>query len=137
MKVAWDDSLSTGIDEIDDQHKRIFDTFNTFSSACTEGLAPDKVNELFWFLGSYVAIHFVDEERLMMNAGFPDYERHHEQHSAFATEIDALMGRFLDEGPSHELVSTVGTVVRDWLLDHISLMDRGIGMYLRETGKMC
>jgi len=132
MKIAWDDSLAIGVAEIDDQHRRIFDNFNAFSVACTEGHGAEKLNELFWFLGSYIAIHFAEEERLMQKVGFPDYPNHHKLHSAFTSQVDVLMERFIESGPSHEIAGTVGETIKNWLIEHISLTDCSIGRFIRE-----
>ncbi len=135
MKVAWDESLAVGVAEIDDQHKRIFDNFNAFSVACREGHGAEKLNDLFWFLGSYVATHFANEERLMQRVGFPDYPGHYEQHTEFIGKVDALMKRFAKEGPTLDLVLTVNEVVKSWLIEHISEMDRTIGHFVKEQEK--
>ncbi|HLO24563.1 MAG TPA: hemerythrin family protein [Geobacteraceae bacterium] len=135
MQVAWDESLSVGVVEIDDQHKQIFDNFNAFSIACREGHGAEKLNDLFWFLSSYVATHFANEERLMQRVGFPDYPSHYELHTTFISKVDELMGRFSTEGPSQDLVATVNEAIKDWLLEHISVMDRTIGQFVKEQGK--
>ncbi len=90
------------------------------------------MNELFWFLGSYVATHFAEEERLMLRVGFADTRNHRELHTAFAQEVDALMERFSKEGPSQDLVSTVSAFIKNWLIEHISEMDRAIGLFMKE-----
>jgi len=136
MKIEWDEALSVGVAEIDDQHKRIFDKFNAFLAACKDGKGAAKLNELFWFLGSYVATHFAEEERLMLRVGFADTRNHRELHTAFAQEVDALMERFSKEGPSQDLVSTVSAFIKNWLIEHISEMDRAIGLFMEEHKNM-
>ncbi len=131
MNVVWDESLSVGVSEIDDQHKRIFDNFNAFMAACAEGHGAEKLKDLFWFLGSYVATHFANEERLMLQVGFPGYSHHYELHTAFIGKVDGLMRRFTAEGPSQDLLDSVNAVIMKWLLEHISVMDRTIGEYVR------
>jgi len=135
MGIVWNDSLSIGVEEIDDQHKKIFDTFNRFLTACRGGHGTEKLNDLLWFLSSYVATHFANEERLMQQVGFPGFDDHHRLHTDFVVEIDKLMGRFVREGPTEELVATVNTFISNWLTDHISVMDWNIGHYLREREK--
>ncbi len=136
MKAEWDESLSVGVAEIDDQHKRIFENFNAFSKACSNGNGAEKLNELFWFLGSYVATHFASEERLMQMIGFADYPKHHELHTTFISYVDALMARFSKEGPSEDLIATVNALMKDWLVEHISVMDRSIGQFVRRRNAM-
>ena len=132
MKAVWDESLSVGVAEIDDQHKQIFKNYNEFSVACRDGHGADKLNDLLWFLSSYVATHFAHEERLMQRINYPGYANHCLMHTEFIGEIDKLMHRFSKEGPSEELVSTVNKIVKNWLMNHIDLMDRSIGKFVRQ-----
>jgi hemerythrin len=135
MGIVWNDLLSIGVEEIDDQHKRIFDTFNVFMAACRAGHGTEKLNDLLWFLSSYVATHFANEERLMQKIGFPGYQEHHQRHTDFVAEIDKLMGRFVQEGPTEELVALVKKFISIWLTDHISVMDWNIGQYIKGQEK--
>ena len=136
MKIEWDETLSVGVAEIDDQHKLIFDKYNAFSAACKDERGAEKLNELLWFLGSYVATHFAEEERLMLRIGFADYTKHHEMHTAFAQEFNAFMENFSKEGPSPELVSTVRSFIKNWLVEHIAVMARAIGMHIKAHENM-
>ncbi len=131
MNVVWDESLSVGVSEIDDQHKRIFDNFNAFMAACAEGHGAEKLKDLFWFLGSYVATHFANEERLMQRIGFPGYAQHYDMHTAFIGRVDDLMKRFTTEGASQDLLESVNGVIKKWLLEHISVTDRTIGQFVK------
>jgi hemerythrin len=38
--IIWDDSMTTGLPEIDAQHKEIIEKFNEFSEAVASGMSP-------------------------------------------------------------------------------------------------
>lgn len=132
MKIEWHEYLSVGVAEIDQQHRLLFDKFNTFFAACEEGRGEEEVARLFWFLNAYIATHFADEERLQQEIGFPGYQKHREQHLALTREVAALKERLASEGPSRSLVSSVGLLMTGWLIEHISVMDRAIGRFVKE-----
>ena len=132
MKVEWREHLSVGMAEIDDQHKLLFDKFNAFLAACDNGSSAEEVIRLFTFLGTYVVTHFADEERLMQQVGFPDFDKHRELHQEFTGQVDALRERLKSEGPSQRRVSSASLTMTGWLIEHISGKDRAIGRFVKE-----
>jgi len=133
MKVEWHEYLSVGVEEIDSQHRHLFDKFNAMLASCERGDSADEINRLFAFLGAYVITHFSDEERLMQRLGFPDYPRHRDLHQAFTLQVAALKDRLINEGPTPSLVATLCLTINGWLIEHISGIDRAIGKFVKET----
>lgn len=132
MKVHWREHLSVGVEEIDSQHRQLFDRFNAFFEACEQEKGGELATRLFDFLDEYFATHFADEERFQRAVGYPDYERHREQHLLFVREIAALKARLKSEGPTKTVVATVNRVMIGWLIEHISGMDRALGRFAKE-----
>jgi hemerythrin len=133
--VEWQDSLSIGVLEVDIQHKLLFDKFNAFLFACenqTESEA-DGIFRLFWFLEAYAITHFNEEEKLMQRVAYPDYLKHREKHLAFAAEVAKLKEQ-LREGATPTLINTMTMFITNWLVEHISTMDRAIGRFVNASG---
>ena len=135
MKIEWQEYLSIGMTEIDNQHKMLFNKFNALLAAYEKGCSADEVNRLFAFLGTYVITHFSDEERLMQRLSFPDYPEHLEMHREFIRQVAALKERLGSEGPTRELVASIGLTINGRLIEHISGMDRAIGRFMKERGE--
>jgi hemerythrin len=131
--AEWQESLSIGVLEIDAQHKLLFEKFNAFLEACHAEAEGDTVHRLFWFLEAYVVTHFNDEEKLMQRLAYPDYLPHRQQHLAFTSEIGRIKEALRAEGPSQNLVSGITKLVSNWLINHISGMDRAIGRFINES----
>ena len=132
MKIEWNDYLSIGVAEIDDQHRQLFDKFNAFLAACDADRGGEEVSRLFWFLDAYIVTHFADEENLQKRIGFPDLPKHREQHQEFVRKLAELKGRLQAEGPSRSLVSSATLTMTGWLIEHINRMDRAIGLFIKE-----
>lgn len=126
MRIEWQEYLSTGILEIDIQHKLLFEKYNAFLEGCEEERGSEEVMKLFWFLEAYAVTHFNDEERVMQSLGHPDTLQHKEQHKAFIQKVAEVRDRLKTEGPTPHLVLTVTRFVSSWLVNHISTMDRAI-----------
>lgn len=133
MKVEWQDYLSVGVEEIDHQHKHLIDKYNAFFTAYSEGRADKEVIRLLGFLEEYVATHFADEESLQQRIGFPDYERHRKQHQELCRKVAELRERLKGEAPDPNLITSTGLLLTGWLIEHISVMDRAIGRFMKET----
>jgi hemerythrin len=133
MKVVWQDYLSVGVEEIDRQHKLLIDKYNAFFSAYTEGRADEEVIRLLGFLEEYVALHFADEESLQQRIGFPDYRKHRQQHQELTRKVAELRERLEKEGPDPNLISSAGLLLTGWLIEHISVMDRAIGRFMKSS----
>jgi hemerythrin len=133
MKVEWQEYLSVGVEEIDKQHRLLFDKFNALLAACGAGSSAVEVNRLFAFLGAYVVTHFSDEERLMQRIGFPEYPKHRTLHRAFTIQVATLKERLMSEGPTPSLVATLCLTINGWLIEHISGMDRAVGRFVKEN----
>src|ERR1700681_646655 len=108
MKVEWQDYLSVGVEEIDHQHKLLFDKYNAFFTAYYERRGDEEVIRLFSFLEDYVATHFSDEERLQQRIGFPDYQKHRKQHLELTRKVAELKERLGNEGADPSLISSAG-----------------------------
>jgi hemerythrin len=130
MLVEWQENLCIGVLEIDIQHKLLFEKFNSFLEACQSETDDDTVHRLFWFLEAYAVTHFNDEEKLMRRLAYPDYLQHRKQHLEFAAEVGRIKERLKIEGPTQALVSSMTRFISNWLIQHISNMDRPIARFV-------
>jgi hemerythrin len=134
MAIRWTPSLAVGIDEIDRQHKTLFQKVNDLIEACNRGQGKDTVAQTIAFLGEYVVIHFRDEEKLMQKHNFPGYVNHKGLHDGFIKGFHELNDQLEKEGPGLSLVLKTNRMVVDWLVRHISKKDKEFGEFLRGEG---
>ena len=64
--LIWDATLSVEVDEIDEDHRRLVDLFNTLNHSVSDGDAPDYVEAVLEELINCTVWHFSHEERLML-----------------------------------------------------------------------
>lgn len=64
MILNWDNSLSVGNDNIDNQHKELFYRLNKLLEAMKEGKGKSEVINTLDFLEVYVIKHFNYEEEI-------------------------------------------------------------------------
>lgn len=131
MSIEWSLDLATGVDEIDKQHKELFQRINNLLEACNHGKGKEEVKKVIWFLEDYVITHFSEEERYMGKYDYPEYSGHKRQHLEFMENFFNLKKQFESEGPGVHVIVNINHLVVDWLRNHIRRLDKALGAFLK------
>ncbi|MBL6933437.1 MAG: PAS domain S-box protein [Rhodospirillales bacterium] len=121
--VVWSDQLLTGLDDIDDQHRKLLDMINELGrlQACDTSLV--ELINVYGKLKDYTRYHFQHEEDLM-NA-WPVNEtnkvEHFKAHHDFIERIGQI-DRLIESHPSYVVDHLLAFQLK-WLIHHISDMD--------------
>lgn len=131
----WTEDLSVGVTEIDNQHKELFRRRNDLIDAIAGGRGHDELVRLTAFLETYIVTHFGLEEYYMTRFCYPGRDAHHQEHLDFMREFFGIKHTVQGAGPTDELVSRTGDFIIRWLKEHITIVDREFGVFLREKLK--
>jgi hemerythrin len=132
MEYQWDDSLVTGHEMIDGQHKQLFVAVNDLIRTCEEGKGGAELAKSLDFLTNYTIKHFFDEEKLQQKYNYPDFVNHKGYHDNFKEVVRNLSHRLILQGASDSLVSEVRKQIGDWLVTHIKGQDVKVAAYIKE-----
>jgi len=130
----WKDSLLIGVNEIDDQHKKLIGAIGDLLNACSAGKGSAEIGKTLDFVISYTKEHFVSEERLQVKYAYPDIENHKKMHAGFIKSVTELKEEFKQKGPAPELTGKVNKILMDWLISHIKAEDMKIGKHIKSKG---
>ena len=97
-KLQWDDSLSIGVDLIDEQHKRWIEHYNSLVAAVETRQGPRKIAQTLGFLVDYTAFHFKAEEQQMTASDYPNIADHQTKHAALQADLARLVDDFQTAG---------------------------------------
>lgn len=90
MKFEWKDEYLIGDTIIDNEHQRLFELANVVTHSSTNDELINGVMRLY----RHIREHFSDEEKLMKEHDYPDYERHLGEHnqmlSLLTSKSDAI-----------------------------------------------
>lgn len=116
---VWSERFETGIDEVDQQHRKLVDLINQLAN-----LGSDRQNEngataaILSDLVDYAYYHFAEEESLMEDRGLDrrHIEHHQRQHSQFIETV----GKIWDTRDTLEKpVEVLEAYLSSWLTTHI------------------
>ena len=133
-KIAWDSSLSIGVDVIDEQHKMLINRLNDLSAALREGRGEGEIGRTLDFLAEYTDFHFSAEEELMKEQEYPGLPLQKHEHKAFREILSNLVDDFQQEGATWALARAIDAFLFNWLVKHIKGVDLQLGDYLRDKG---
>ncbi|HPR08452.1 MAG: cyclic nucleotide-binding domain-containing protein [Zoogloeaceae bacterium] len=131
--VAWNDSLKTDIDVVDQQHRGLVELVNATAAKLAESpeLSADEVRLLLGYLTEYAQVHFSTEEALMALCGLEAKQSdvHHQSHARFLAQVGDMVEALGEDGvlDGQRLLLFLG----DWLVDHIQGEDQVVARALR------
>lgn len=132
MKIVFDDSLYTGNELIDNEHKELIERANKLMESCEKGTEKLTAVKTLDFLMDYTEIHFADEEKLQQETSYDKYQQHKEQHDLFKKSVDELRQMLEEEeGPTDAFVAAVNKNVGQWLVNHIQGWDKAVAEFVR------
>ncbi len=131
-KMKWDESLSIGVELIDDQHKKWIEHLGNVQSAIEAHRGMQQVANTLDFLADYTQFHFSTEEKYMSETGYSGLEDHRAKHEELKGTLDDLIADFRDDGVTEKLSKAIGTFLGNWLRDHIQVVDQAFAAFLKE-----
>jgi len=128
--IQWTDSLSVGIDAIDNEHKKLLSMINQLQTAAhyktDESLVESTLNDLI----DYTKYHFSREEALMKKNNYPDYDAHKKTHEEMVKQVS----QFIDEYrvDKTRTIENVILYLKTWLINHIKGSDQNYAPYIKD-----
>ncbi len=130
MYAEFDDSLVTGNDLIDSQHKELIDKINALLVKCENQSDKAGAIRMLDYLSDYTEFHFSAEEKLQEEISYPGINEHKAKHQELRQAVAELHEMLEEqEGPTEEFTQQVQKQVVEWLYYHIKTFDRSVAEY--------
>lgn len=128
--LVWGDILSVGVDEIDEDHRKLVNIFNLLNHAVMDEESPEYLAAILEELINCTAWHFSHEERLMLKYGYEEREAHKTAHHELIKAARELQQEILQ---ADKLLADkdIGFLER-WLTEHILTDDQRLGSFLSQ-----
>ena len=124
-QITWEEAYAIGHDGIDGQHKEWLAILNELHQQLMENDADSLKESRQQALDRillYCEQHFVYEEGLMEEMGYPQLQEHRQIHQRFVRRISDLMTEGRDG--QQVLNSQLMKIIRNWLFEHIAREDK-------------
>ncbi len=129
--MKWSDEYATGAEEIDGQHKMIFQMAEDFRAALDEGRGEGVYEGLLRSLDLYVRTHFTYEEACMTRYLCPAAQANAEAHGRFVETLTLFKQSYarngFDRADARNLVDTLD----HWMANHIARVDVKLKGYVQ------
>jgi len=124
--MHWTSKMSVGVQEIDEDHKKLISVINRLAEDADKEDRKLAVRQSIAALLRYAEFHFAREEKMMTVARYPGLAEHKIEHRDFVTKIKDLNRLFDDdpEGVTNFVRDTLLDFLRDWLNHHILIEDK-------------
>jgi len=131
-ELTWSDEYSVGVEEIDEQHKMLFELVNRLFLAAVKREDQQLTVQVLGTLVDYTRTHFGLEERLLEESGYHGLPGHREDHLRFIDKINGIAQKFHvgNRSVTFELIN----VLKNWLQNHIRQSDMEYAAHLARTG---
>jgi hemerythrin len=143
--LVWKNELNTGIEVVDNQHKRIVDMINQLNRVRqahrqNKKAKMEAVGNVVGEMVDYTLSHFAFEEALMEDAGYQFTRAHKRVHELFVKRVSEYQTRF--QG-GEDIADELHGLLSRWLFNHIRNDDAAyapaikasMGMLARDKGE--
>ncbi|HEX9076672.1 MAG TPA: hemerythrin family protein [Anaerolineae bacterium] len=134
LEYSWDESMRTG-DEINDrQHKELIHRLNLLLQSMYKGHPAEQVESTLDFLASYVVEHFTHEETVMEEVHCPLAHANKRAHAEFLVRFGAFQEDLAAQKSSPSVIAVkMLRELSDWIVRHIRTIDARMLPYVQAT----
>ena len=119
-QLVWDDSLSLGIPEIDEDHRRFISLIDDLNHAIISRQEKPAIERALNLVIADAQSHFEHEESLLARHGYPEVNHHAALHAELTLQLLGVMDAFNSSELSYGWIENalrIKKLVVDHLLD--------------------
>ncbi|MEI8396109.1 MAG: bacteriohemerythrin [Rhodospirillaceae bacterium] len=131
--MVWTQSLSVGVAQFDNEHKKLITLINDLFDAIQSGRGRQMLGSVLDELIEYTQTHFAHEEYQLKVLGFPGYEAHKREHEALGKKVLEIQRKY-HGGATATLSMELMSFLKTWLVDHIQGVDALYVAFVKERG---
>lgn len=129
--LEWKEEYAMGFEQIDSQHRKIFNIINSLNTALQEQHGTDVIWDTLDELVQYADYHFKYEEELFAEFHYAGTAAHVAEHNAYTEHVSHFI---MESKESNTLPYRVLDFLMEWWTHHITGIDREYMQCFKEHG---
>lgn len=126
--IEWKDEFSTGIPDVDHEHRQLIELINELHRAMSTGATAYTVPDFLGEIYAHVAAHFALEEKIMRERHYDQYPEHKSDHERLLDELRDMMDDF--EENAYFSDAEFATHLNHWFVEHFKTRDARLHKHL-------
>jgi len=132
--ITWGEDFSVGVEELDNQHKRLIVIINNlFALYAEKKFNAVDVTPIFQSLKDYGDEHLSTEEHYFNLYSYPARVQHVEQHNLYRKKLAELEAGY-DKENSEKTLFAINDFLNQWWTWHINHVDKEYTEYFHANG---
>jgi hemerythrin len=128
-ELHWRDEMTTGVVEIDAQHKYLIDFFNDLGHSIKKRYDPEDTSKVLKVMKYYAEWHFKKEEECMLRYHCPAADKNSKAHAVFMEKLEGYQREYDESGGSIDLAARIHEELANWIVNHIMVVDTQLYPY--------
>ena len=129
---AWDESIGTGVESMDTEHRLQVSLVNALEELVRQNTDASLVTKTLTQLVDFTSVHFLSEELMIRLYAYPQHDAHKAEHGRLTDHV-AEMRRQIEGGERTAVMETIDGLHK-WLTGHIRTMDQGFALWCAKNG---
>ena len=129
--ITWSKILAVGVEEIDDDHRKLVGIFNELNRAVRAGESADYRAATLTELINCTVWHFSHEDRLMLKHRYPGIYQHRQAHRELIAAAQELQAKLAQADAA--VANAEIEYLERWLTEHILTADQRLGSFLAQA----
>ena len=128
----WNIAMTTGVPDVDDQHRELINKFNELVEAEASGADREKIGSILDFLQYYAEWHFSTEEQIMDKYHCHILEENKKAHNEYRVRFGKLYEQWqnMTDSDTAILRDTIVELAR-WIVYHTLTVDNQLHKYVK------
>ncbi len=132
-EIKWTPELSVGVNEIDEQHQKLYAIIDELVKAQSAVVDKSAVLAIITQLVDYSDYHFRTEDNYMIENSYPLFLSHRKEHLAYIKKMGSLIDDLENKGAT--LTEDILEFLCNWWQTHIAESDLKYARYIKAQKK--
>lgn len=130
INITWDDKFEVGHQRIDNEHRVFVDLIRTASCEGERHCPKEKGMRILLEVQKYAEFHFISEENIMLDVGYPDYREHRDEHQGLLRRLEEEAHRYYCDEIG---LDGLANFMFEWFALHTTAADKKLTQYIAQA----